>query len=371
MKDLSEGMNKTIAEIGYETTTPIQEQTIPLILEGRDIIGQAQTGTGKTAAFAIPILEKIDPQNRNVQALILCPTRELAMQTAESFHKLSAHMPNVRTLAVYGGQPIERQFKGLRAGAQIVVGTPGRIIDHIHRRTLRLDTVKVVTLDEADEMLDMGFRDDIEKILSRTPDTRQTLLFSATMPRAILELAGSYQKSPEYIQIEAKTVTIDAISQYYIETGESAKTGVLIALMKKFNPSLSLIFCRTKRRVDVLTKALAAQGYKVEALHGDLTQRSRDAVMQKFRSGQLDMLVATDVAARGLDVQNVEAVFNYDIPENTEYYVHRVGRTGRAGCDGKAFTLVVGKERLRIMDIQKLTRAEIVRLQFSAMMGRS
>lgn len=370
MKNLSPEMNKTVADIGYETTTPIQEQTIPLLLAGRDLIGQAQTGTGKTAAFAIPILERLDKDNPAVQALILSPTRELAMQITDSFTSLAAHLPWAKILAVYGGQPIEKQFKGLKAKPQVIVGTPGRVLDHIHRRTLRLDGVRMVTLDEADEMLDMGFRDDIEKILSRTPKERQTMLFSATMPQAILELADRYLQNPEFIQIERKTLTIEAITQYYIETGETAKTGILIALLRRFQPGISLIFCNTKRRVDFLTEALTKQGYKVAGLHGDMTQKARDAVMQQFRRGELAMLVATDVAARGLDVQNVEAVFNYDVPDSTEYYVHRIGRTGRAGAEGKAFTFVVGRERLKINDIQRTTRAKIERLQFATLLGR-
>jgi len=355
-------MNRTIDQLGYEITTPIQEKAIPAILEGKDIIGQAQTGTGKTAAFAIPILERINVNQRRVQALVLCPTRELAMQTTEAFRNLSKHLPGIQVLTVYGGQSIEHQIRALRGGVHIVVGTPGRLMDHMRRRTLRLLNVAVVALDEADEMLDMGFRDDIQEILAATPDTRQTLLFSATMPKAILDLARKYQKNPEHIQIVNPTITVDAVLQYYIETFEHTKIDVLSALIRDQKSSLSLVFCKTKRRVDHLVETMRARGHIVAGLHGGMSQRERDAVMFKFRKRTIDVLVATDVAARGLDVSDVDAVFNYDIPQNAEYYVHRIGRTGRAGKAGKAFTLVVGRERLMIRDIQNHIRAKIVLL---------
>lgn len=367
MNILSDNMNRTVADIGYQTATPIQEKAIPVILEGRDIIGQAQTGTGKTAAFAIPILERINTKQRRVQALVLCPTRELALQTAESFRKLSRHLNGVQTLAVYGGQSIERQIRILRSGVQVVIGTPGRLKDHLNRGTLRLDGITVVTLDEADEMLDMGFRDDIRDILSRTPASRQTLLFSATMPKEILDLARSFQKHPEHLQIENKTVTVEAVDQFFMETREHTKIEVISQLVRAHAPELALVFCNTKRRVDQLAKAMRIMGHRVEGLHGDMSQRERDAVMFKFRSRSIDVLVATDVAARGIDVKDVQAVFNYDLPQNAEYYVHRIGRTGRAGQGGKAFSLVVGKERFRMLDIQKATKAMVKQLPVPTM----
>lgn len=360
MENLSDNMNRTIGHLGYTEPTPIQEKAIPAILEGKDMIGQAQTGTGKTAAFAIPMLEKLDMNKRHIQALVLSPTRELAMQTTQAFRRISRHLPGVETLAIYGGQPIERQISMLRRGVQIVVGTPGRIMDHIRRGTLKLDKVNIVVLDEADEMLDMGFRNDIQTILNCTPAARQTLLFSATMPREILELARQYQSSPQHICIESREMTVQQIKQYYLETAEGTKPVVLSKLIQKHEPGLSLVFCNTKHRVDKLVKVLLTKGHSAAGLHGGMSQNQRDAVMRRFHTRDVAVLVATDVAARGLDVKGIDVVFNYDVPQTADFYVHRIGRTARAGCDGKAFTLIGGMDRGMLREIQNHTRARMI-----------
>lgn len=357
--ELSQEIRQAVAEMGFEEASPIQSKAIPQIMKGRDVIGQAQTGTGKTAAFGIPILEMIDPGNSRVQAIILCPTRELAIQVAEEFGKLGKHKRDISTVPIYGGQPIERQIRALKKGVQIVIGTPGRVMDHLDRRTLRLDSVKMVVLDEADEMLDMGFREDIELILQKVPEDRQTLLFSATMPQQILDLTAKYQRDPQFVKVVHKELTVPSIEQIYYEVKEKAKLEVLSRLVDVMNPNLSLVFCNTKKRVDELVEKMQARGYMVDGLHGDMKQQQRDRVMSKFRSGSIDILVATDVAARGLDVDDVEIVFNYDVPPDEEYYVHRIGRTGRAGRSGKAVTFVVGKEIYKLRDIQKYTKTRI------------
>ncbi|AYO31225.1 DEAD/DEAH box helicase [Biomaibacter acetigenes] len=359
--DISREIQKAIDEMGFEEATPIQAQAIPHIFKGEDVIGQAQTGTGKTAAFGIPLLDKIDSGNKGVQAVILSPTRELAIQVAEELKELSKYKQGIDILPIYGGQPIERQIKALKKGVQVIIGTPGRVMDHMRRRTLKLSQVKMVVLDEADEMLDMGFREDIEKILQDIPQDRQTLMFSATMPKPILELTEKYQRNPKFIKVVHKELTVPNIEQYYLEVKEKSKLEVLSRLIDFYNPNLSLIFCNTKKRVDELLMQLQARGYSAEGLHGDMSQSQRDRVMEKFRSGSIDILVATDVAARGLDVSDVDAVFNYDVPQNEEYYVHRIGRTGRAGRPGKAFSLVVGRDIYKLKDIQKYTRTKIVR----------
>ncbi|MCC7551535.1 MAG: DEAD/DEAH box helicase [Methanobacterium sp.] len=355
---LSREMKRAIADMGFEEATPIQSLALPPILDGRDVIGQAQTGTGKTAAFGIPVLEKLDPSNRNVQAVILCPTRELAIQVAEELKKLSKYK-NTTVLPVYGGQPIERQIKALKRGVQIIIGTPGRVMDHIHRRTLRMDQVKMIILDEADEMLDMGFRDDIEFVLEHIPDQRQMLLFSATMSPIILGLTRKYQNNPEMLKVAHQEITVPEIQQIYFEVKEKMKLDLLTRLIDIHNLKLALVFCNTKRRVDRLVSHLQTRGYFADGLHGDMSQNQRDRVMAKFRKGQIEILVATDVAARGIDVDDVEAVFNYDVPNNEEYYVHRIGRTGRAGKRGQAFTFVSGKEIYKLRDIQRYTRVRI------------
>lgn len=357
--NLSKEIQKAITEMGFEEATPIQSQSIPYLLAGRDVIGQAQTGTGKTAAFGIPVLEMVDPHSRNLQAAIVCPTRELAIQVAEELKKLAKYKRGIEILPVYGGQPIDRQFIALKRGVQIMIGTPGRIMDHMKRRTLKMEGVRMVVLDEADEMLDMGFRDDIEAILKQTPKDRQTILFSATMPKAILELTKRYQNNPMTIKLVHKEMTVPKIEQVYFEVKEHAKAEVFCRLIDAYNLKLSLAFCNTKKKVDELVETLKARGYQAEGLHGDLSQYQRDRVMARFRKGTVEILVATDVAARGIDVEDIEAVFNYDVPQDDENYIHRIGRTGRAGRAGRAFTFVVGRDIYKIKDIQKYTHAKI------------
>jgi len=357
--NISFEIKKAIEDLGFEEPSPIQSLAIPKALEGKDIIGQAQTGTGKTAAFGIPILEEIYPQDKSPQAIILCPTRELAIQVAEELRKLSKHMKKIRILPIYGGQPINRQIKSLKKGVHIIIGTPGRVMDHMQRGTLDLNGVERVVLDEADEMLDMGFRDDIEFILKEIPHRRQTLLFSATMSKVILKLTKKYQDNPELLKVAHHKLTVPKINQTYYEVKDKMKLEVLSRLLDIHDINLALVFCNTKRRVDRLVRDLETRGYLVGGIHGDLSQRQRDTVMSKFRSGKIDILVATDVAARGIDVPDVEAVFNYDVPNDDEYYVHRIGRTGRAGKTGHAFTFVSGKEIYKLRDIQRYTKTKI------------
>lgn len=356
---LIEPLLKAVALMGYEEMSPIQAQAIPKILEGMDIVGQAQTGTGKTAAFGLPMLQSIDPKNKKLQGIVLCPTRELAIQVADEFHKFSKYLAGIKILPIYGGQEISRQIRALKGGVQIVIGTPGRVLDHIRRHTLKLSDVTMVTLDEADEMLNMGFREDIEMILSETPDERQTLLFSATMPQPIYELTKKYQKSAEFIKVVKKELTVPMIEQYYYEVKPKNKLDVLTRLIDMYNPKRSLIFCNTKRQVDELVSALLGRNYFAEGLHGDMKQQQRDRVMSAFRNGRTEILVATDVAARGIDVDDVEAVFNYDLPQDDEYYVHRIGRTGRAGKTGRAFSLVIGRDIYKLRDIQRYCKTKI------------
>ncbi|CAA9545391.1 MAG: DEAD-box ATP-dependent RNA helicase DeaD (CshA) [uncultured Thermomicrobiales bacterium] len=355
---LSEELLRSIRDVGYEEPTPVQLQTVPLLLAGRDVIGQAQTGSGKTAAFGLPIIETIDPKLRRVQALILCPTRELAIQVAEALHKYGRHK-EVETLPIYGGQPYERQFRGLQRGVQIVVGTPGRVMDHMRRGTLSLDDLRFFVLDEADEMLDMGFVEDIEWVLEHVPAERQTALFSATIPPRIADLAQRYLKNPARIAAAGREMTVPEIRQSSYEVPRSRKVDALTRILDAETPTLSMIFCRTKIGVEELGEALMARGYAVETLHGDLSQAQRDRVMRRFRSGQADTLIATDVAARGLDVPDVSHVFNYDVPESAEAYVHRIGRTGRAGKAGEAITLITARETRWLRQIERTVRARI------------
>ena len=357
---LSREIQKAITDMGFEEATPIQLHSIPPMLEGKDVIGQAQTGTGKTAAFGIATLERIDPKNIAVQAVILCPTRELAIQVSEELKKLSKYKKGIEILPVYGGQPIDRQIRVLKRGVQIIIGTPGRIMDHMERRTLKLDNVKIIVLDEADEMLDMGFREDIETIMRKIPKERQTVLFSATMSKAILGLTRKYQTNPQMIKLEHKEMTVPEVEQFYYEVKSQAKPEVLSRLVDINDLKLSLVFCNTKRRVDELVENLKSRGYLADGLHGDMQQRQRDIVMSKFRKKEIDILVATDVAARGIDVGDIEAVFNYDIPADDEYYVHRIGRTARAGKAGRAFSFVTGREVYRIREIQRFTKSRII-----------
>ena len=357
---LSKEMQKAITDMGFEEATPIQAQSIPYMLEGKDVIGQAQTGTGKTAAFGIATLERIDPQNRGLQAVILCPTRELAIQVAEELKKLSKYKRGIEILPVYGGQPIDRQIRALRRGVQVIIGTPGRVMDHLDRRTLKMDGVKIIILDEADEMLDMGFREDIEIIMRKIPKERQTILFSATMSRPILDLTKKYQNKPQMIKLAHKEMTVPEVEQFYFEVKQQAKTEALCRLIDLHDLKLTLVFCNTKRRVDELVETLKSRGYLADGLHGDLQQRQRDTVMSKFRRREIEILVATDVAARGIDVGYIEAVFNYDISPDDEYYLHRIGRTARAGKGGQAFTFVTGREVYRIRQIQQFTKTKII-----------
>ncbi|ADG82296.1 DEAD/DEAH box helicase [Thermincola potens] len=357
---LSRRILQAVKEMGFEEPTPIQAEAIPVLLNGHDVIGQAQTGTGKTAAFGIPILEKLNPRYRAVQALVITPTRELAIQVAEEIMKLGK-FKDVRTLAVYGGQSIDRQIGALKRGVQVVVGTPGRLLDHINRGTLRLQHLKMLVLDEADEMLDMGFIDDIEAIIKETPETRQTLLFSATMPHEIQQLARKYLKNPRLVAVSKDELTVPSIEQVYYEVREKTKLESLCRVLETIDVTLAIIFCKTKRGVDELVASLETRGYQAEGLHGDLTQAQRNKVMRKFKNGQVDYLVATDVAARGLDIENVSHVINYDIPQDPEVYVHRIGRTGRAGRSGKAITFIVPEEYRQLRLIEKIIGARIAR----------
>lgn len=357
--DLNANIMRAVAEMGFEQPSPIQAQAIPAILEGNDIVGQAQTGTGKTAAFGIPLLQSIDPKSRHLQAVVLCPTRELAIQVAEEVRKLAKFLGGTKVLPIYGGQEIAKQIRSLKAGTQVMIGTPGRVMDHMRRKTVKFDHVKMIVLDEADEMLNMGFREDIETILSDIPEDRQTVLFSATMPKPIMDIAKTYQKNAKIIKMVKKELTIPKVEQYYYEVKPKNKSEVLSRLLDMYNPKRSVIFCNTKRMVDELVETLKGRGYFAEGLHGDLKQQQRDRVMNGFRNGKTEILVATDVAARGIDVDDIEAVFNYDVPQDDEYYVHRIGRTGRAGRDGRAFTFVVGKEVYKLKDIQRYCKTKI------------
>ena len=356
--EVSKKIFNAISDMGFEEPSPIQDQAIPFLMEGYDVIGQAQTGTGKTAAFGIPIIEKLNPKFREVQALVLTPTRELAIQVAEEITKIGKY-GDVRTLAIYGGQSIDRQILALKRGVHIVVGTPGRLLDHLRRKTLKLGNVRFMVLDEADEMLDMGFIDDIETILRETPPEKQTLLFSATMPDEIQRLARKYLNKPKILTISRDELTVPQIEQVFYEVKEHNKLDGLCRVLDTSNINLAIIFGRTKRGVDELVASLEARGYEAEGLHGDLTQAQRNKVMKKFREGQLEILVATDVAARGLDIENVSHVINYDIPQDPESYVHRIGRTGRAGKSGIAISFVVPREYRQLRLIEKMINSRI------------
>lgn len=357
---LDERMIRAITEMGFEEASPIQAQAIPVVLEGRDIIGQAQTGTGKTAAFGLPLLQKVNPKVKKLQAIVLLPTRELAIQVAEEMRRFSKFMHGIKVLPVYGGQDIVKQIRSLKDGTQIMVGTPGRVMDHMRRKTVKVDYVHTVVLDEADEMLNMGFLEDMETILSQLPEQRQTLMFSATMPQAIADIARRFQNSPVTVRVIKKELTVPKVTQYYYEVKPKNKVEVMCRILDMYAPKLSIAFCNTKRQVDELVQALQGRGYFAEGLHGDLKQIQRDRVMNGFRNGRTEILVATDVAARGIDVGDVEAVFNYDVPQDDEYYVHRIGRTGRAGREGKAFSLVVGREVYKLRDIQRYCKTKII-----------
>ena len=352
---LAEDILSAVAKVGFVEPSPIQELTIPLALEGKDVIGQAQTGTGKTAAFGLPTLNKIDVTNNVVQALVIAPTRELAVQSQEELFRFGREK-KVKVRSVYGGSSIEKQIKALKSGAHIVVGTPGRLLDLIKRKALKLQDVETLILDEADEMLNMGFLEDIEAIISRVPESRQTLLFSATMPEAIKRIGVQFMKDPEHVKIAAKELTTELVDQYYIRVKEQEKFDTMTRLMDVEQPELSIVFGRTKRRVDELTRGLKIRGFRAEGIHGDLDQNKRLRVLRDFKNGNLDVLVATDVAARGLDISGVSHVYNYDIPQDPESYVHRIGRTGRAGQTGQSITFVAPNEMGYLQIIENLTK---------------
>ena len=353
--NLSAELLAEIEKAGFVEASPIQEQTIPLALEGKDVIGQAQTGTGKTAAFGLPTLEKIRTEEATIQALVIAPTRELAVQSQEELFRFG-RSKGVKVRSVYGGSSIEKQIKALKSGAHIVVGTPGRLLDLIKRKALKLQDIETLILDEADEMLNMGFLEDIEAIISRVPENRQTLLFSATMPDAIKRIGVQFMKDPEHVKIAAKELTTELVDQYYIRVKEQEKFDTMTRLMDVEQPELAIVFGRTKRRVDELTRGLKIRGFRAEGIHGDLDQNKRLRVLRDFKNGNLDVLVATDVAARGLDISGVTHVYNYDIPQDPESYVHRIGRTGRAGKSGQSITFVSPNEMGYLQIIENLTK---------------
>ncbi|KRL06230.1 DEAD/DEAH box helicase [Liquorilactobacillus oeni] len=359
---LSDNLLKAIKRSGFEEATPIQAETIPLVLKGNDVIGQAQTGTGKTAAFGLPILNHIDVKRNEVQAVIISPTRELAIQTQEELFRLGRD-EHAKVQVVYGGADIRRQIKMLKRAPQIVVGTPGRLLDHIRRRTIDLSSVETLVLDEADEMLDMGFVEDIESIIKTIPDKRQTLLFSATMPSAILKIGEKFMTKPEIVKIKSKELTTDLVDQYYVRAKDFEKFDVMTRILDVQAPELTILFGRTKRRVDELSKGLEARGYNAKGIHGDLSQQRRMSILKQFKAGKLDILVATDVAARGLDISGVTHVYNYDIPQDPESYVHRIGRTGRAGHHGVSVTFVTPNEVDYLRVIEKLTKKRMTALK--------
>ena len=360
--NISESTLRSVKRMGFEEATPIQEGTITFAMAGRDVLGQAQTGTGKTAAFGIPLIEKIDPKNPNIQALVIAPTRELAIQVSEELYKIG-YDKRVKLLSVYGGQEIGRQIRALKNRPQIIVGTPGRIIDHINRRTLKLEGVQTLVLDEADEMLNMGFIDDINAILENVPSERQTLLFSATMPPAIRKIAETFMRDPEIVKIKAKELTMENIEQFFVKAQEREKFDVLTRLLDVQKPELAIIFGRTKRRVDELSQALTLRGYLAEGIHGDLSQAKRISVLRQFKENKIDILIATDVAARGLDISGVSHVYNFDIPQDPESYVHRIGRTGRAGKSGIAVTFVTPREMGYLRIVEETTKKRMTPLR--------
>jgi ATP-dependent RNA helicase DeaD len=357
--NLSPEVQRAISEMGYEEASPIQSAAIPVMLAGKDVIGQAQTGTGKTAAFSIPAIEGVNGDSRDVQVIVLCPTRELAVQVSGEIQKLGKYKKGLAVVPIYGGSSYDRQFRALERGVQIVIGTPGRVMDHIERGTLKLDKATKIILDEADEMLDMGFREDIEFVLSKMPENRQTVFFSATMSKPIMEMTKKYQRDPQVVKVNHKEMTVSNIEQSYFEVRGPQKKDVLTRIMDMYNLKSTIIFANTKRMVDEIVADLQAKGYFADGLHGDMSQAQRQNTLDKFRKSTLEILVATDVAARGIDVDNVEAVFNYDLPADEEYYVHRIGRTGRAGKNGRAFTFVSGRDIYKLRDIMRFTKADI------------
>ncbi|MCM1314763.1 MAG: DEAD/DEAH box helicase [Prevotella sp.] len=358
--NLSQEILQAVDELGFTEMTEIQQQSIPLILEGKDVIGHSNTGTGKTAAFGIPAVESIT-DTKNLNVLILCPTRELAMQAHGEIRKFAKYKRGVKPVSVYGGASMEKQIFEIKRGANIVIGTPGRILDHIRRRTIKLNNIRCVVLDEADEMLNMGFREDIEAILSEVPEERQTVLFSATMPPAILAITETYQKNPVHVEIKSPQKTVGLIEQFYFEVAMGRKTDALKLLLSAYSPTSAMVFCNTKKMVDDLTEELVKSGFRAVGIHGDMKQSQRTQVMNSFKNKSVEILVATDVAARGIDVSGVDAVFNYDLPQDNEYYIHRIGRTGRAGHTGTAYTLISGRRQFyELREIERYTKANII-----------
>ena len=363
--NLPEEILRAVEDMGFSEATEIQSKAIPVMLEGKDLVGKSNTGTGKTAAFGIPAAVSVTRGGKNgVEVLILCPTRELAMQACKEIEKFSAYMPWVKPCAVYGGAAMDKQISELRRGANIVVGTPGRVMDLIGRKTLKLEILCTIVLDEADEMLNMGFREDIETILSFVPEERQTVLFSATMPPPIMAITKEYQNDPVVIKVESKARTVDTIEQKYFEVPMGRKTDALKLLLIAYEPKLSMVFCNTKKMVDELTEALVSKGFKAAGLHGDMKQASRTQVLSAFKSGSINVLIATDVAARGIDVEGVDCVFNYDLPQDNEYYILRIGRTGRAGKSGAAYTIISGRKQFyELKNIASFIKADIARAE--------
>ena len=357
--DISKELKRALADMEFVEATPVQTQSIPAIMTGRDIVAQAPTGTGKTCSFGIPVIESTDTASRDVTSLILCPTRELVVQTANELLRLTKYKKAIRIVAVYGGQGIDRQILALKKKPQIIVATPGRLMDHMRRRTIKLDKLNHIILDEADEMLAMGFIEDIDEILKSVPEDRQTVLFSATMSREILDITKKYLKDPVKVQITKSEITVSSVTQYYLEVSQDRKTDALARLVDVNDFKLSMVFCNTKRKVDELVHELTARGYNAEGLHGDMRQSQRDRVMQAFKNGKVEILIATDVAARGIDIKDVDAVFNYDLPDDLEYYVHRIGRTGRANRVGVSYSLVSRREMYRLNEIMRYTKAKI------------
>lgn len=360
--NLSDATLRALSDMGFEEPTPVQQECIPHILNGKDIVGQAQTGTGKTAAFGVPLIENIDTNNPNTQALIQCPTRELAIQVTGELMKIGQHADKLNVVPVYGGQPIKRQIKSLKQGAQIVVGTPGRTIDHLKRGTINIEKLQMIVFDEADEMLNMGFRDDMEKILSYANGSVQTIMFSATVPKSIRKIMNRYMDQPETVTIERESIAAPNIDQYVVEVRDSVRTEAVCRFMDVKEYELALIFCNTKRKTEKLTRELKSRGYTSDFINGDLNQNQRDRVMNKFRKGHIDILVATDVAARGIDVDNIDVVFNYDVPQDPEYYVHRIGRTGRYGQSGTAITFTAGRKNKQLRYIEKKNKIKLKKM---------
>lgn len=363
--EISKEVKKAVKDLGFEEATAIQTLTIPLIMSGRDVIGHSQTGTGKTAAFGIPAVELVDVKDKkNVQVLIVCPTRELAVQACEEIRKFAKYKEGVNTVPVYGGQPIDRQIKSLKYGGNIVVGTPGRLMDLMRRKVLKLGAVKMIVLDEADEMLNMGFKEDVETILTEIPENRQTILFSATMSKEIMKITKQFLTDPELVQISHQQLSVPTIEQYYFEVPRGRKVDALCNALDVYDPGKAIVFCNTKKQVEELQSELQARGYMAGGLHGDMRQASRDQMLRSFKAGKNDILIATDVAARGIDVEDVDIVFNFDLPQDEEYYVHRIGRTGRAGKSGKSYTFVAGRNQLR--DINQLSKYVGKKIQLQA-----